>query len=230
LKRGSLPAKANVDPRRGFYEGTPLPLMKQAGSGLVPLLFPDASHFVMGCDFLGYVYGKARRFVKTFSGRKRYNVLGALDFVSKKSITVTNDTYITAKEICETLRKISRNYTDKTVHVILDNARYQKCAVAQDLAKELGIRLIFIPPYSPNLNLIERLWKFTKSKLRSRYYSHFDIFQETIGLIIDSTHTFYKDAINQLIGEKIQLFDDLIAVTENSFRRNPHAPNIRVAA
>jgi transposase len=204
--------------------------MKQAENGLVSLLFLDASHFVMGCDFLGYVYGKTRRFVKTFSGRKRYNVLGALDFVSKKITTVTNDTYITATEICEMLRKVSQNYVDKTVHIILDNARYQKCAVVQDLAKELGIRLIFIPPYSPNLNLIERLWKFTKSTLRSRYYSQFDIFQETIDLIINSTHTFYKDAINQLIGEKIQLFDDLIAVTENSFRRNPHVQNIREAA
>lgn len=204
--------------------------MKQAENGLVSLLFLDASHFVMGCDFLGYVYGKARRFVKTFSGRKRYNVLGALDFVSKKITTVTNDTYITAAEICEMLRKISRDYAGKAVHVVLDNARYQKCAVVQELAKELGIRLVFIPPYSPNLNLIERLWKFTKSKLRSRYYSQFNVFQETIDSIVDSTHTFYKDAINQLIGEKIQLFDDLIAVTENSFRRNPHAQNIQKAA
>ena len=204
--------------------------MKQAENGLVSLLFLDASHFVMGCDFLGYVYGKARRFVKTFSGRKRYNVLGALDFVSKKITTVTNDTYITAAEICEMLRKISRDYAGKAVHVVLDNARYQKCAVVQELAKELGIRLVFIPPYSPNLNLIERLWKFTKSKLRSRYYSQFNVFQETIDSIVDSTHTFYKDAINQLIGEKIQLFDDLIAVTENSFRRNPHVQNIQKAA
>ena len=204
--------------------------MKQAENGLVSLLFLDASHFVMGCDFLGYVYGKARRFVKTFSGRKRYNVLGALDFVSKKITTVTNDTYITAAEICEMLRKISRDYAGKAVHVVLDNARYQKCAVVQELAKELGIRLVFIPPYSPNLNLIERLWKFTKSKLRSRYYSQFNVFQETIDSIVNSTHTFYKDAINQLIGEKIQLFDDLIAVTENSFRRNPHVQNIQKAA
>jgi transposase len=230
LKCGSFPAKANVNLQRSFYEDTLLPLMKQAEDGLVSLLFLDASHFVMGCDFLGYVYGKARRFIKTFSGRKRYNVLGALDFVSKKVLTVTNDTYITATEICEMLKKISQSYAGKTVHVILDNARYQKCTVVQELAKELGIRLLFIPPYSPNLNLIERLWKFTKSQLRSRYYSQFDVFQKTIDLIIDSTHTLYKDAINQLISEKIQLFDDLIAVTENSFRENPPVKNIRKAA
>jgi hypothetical protein len=52
--------------------------MKQAENGLVSLLFLDASHFVRGCDFLGYVYGKTRRFVKTFSGRKRYNLTLAI--------------------------------------------------------------------------------------------------------------------------------------------------------
>jgi hypothetical protein len=55
--------------------------MDRAKKGEISLLFLDASHFVMGCDFLGYIYGRARRFVKTFSVRKRYNVLGALDFV-----------------------------------------------------------------------------------------------------------------------------------------------------
>ena len=56
------------------------------------LLFLDASHFVMGSDFLGAIYGKVRRFVTTFSGRQRYNVLGAINFVTKKVTTVTNTT------------------------------------------------------------------------------------------------------------------------------------------
>jgi hypothetical protein len=64
--------------------------MGRAKEGTITLLFADASHFVMGCDFLGYIYGIKRRFIKTYSGRKRYNVLGALNFVSKKVSTVTN--------------------------------------------------------------------------------------------------------------------------------------------
>ena len=79
------------------------------------LLFLDASHFVMGCDYLGFIYGKVRRFVKSFSGRMRYNVLGAIDFVTKEVVTVTNDTYITATEVCEMLRRISAKYT-VTIH------------------------------------------------------------------------------------------------------------------
>ena len=81
--------------------------MDRAADGREALLFLDASHFVMGCDYLGFIYGKVRRFVKSFSGRMRYNVLGAVDFATKEVVTVTNDTYITATEVCEILRKIS---------------------------------------------------------------------------------------------------------------------------
>jgi len=85
LKCGSLPAKADPDKQRNFYETVLHPLMKQAKDGVIELLFVDASHFVMGCDYLGSVYGFVRRFIRTGPGRKRYNVLGALNFVTKKT-------------------------------------------------------------------------------------------------------------------------------------------------
>jgi transposase len=191
--------------------------MEKAASGKISLLFLDASHFVMGCDFLGYIYGKCRRFAKTYSGRMRYNVLGALNFVTKKVTTVTNDTYITASEICELLRKIAVDYAGKEVTIILDNARYQKCIIVSDLAVELGINLVYIPPYSPNLNLIERLWKFTKSRLRSKYYSEFNVFKDAIDGIVVSADGISKPIIDGLIGEKVQLFDNLREVANNSF-------------
>jgi len=84
--------------------------MDKAEESELVLLFLDASHFVMGCDFLGSIYGTVRRFVRTFSGRKRYNVLGAIDYATKNVLTVTNDSYITAKEIQDMLRKISTTY------------------------------------------------------------------------------------------------------------------------
>ena len=180
------------------------------------LLFMDASHFVHGCDFLGGVYSKARRFVRTFSGRKRYNVLGAINFMTKRVHTVTNTTYITATEICQMLRNVSSEYAGKKIHIVLDNARYQKCEIVTSLAKELAIDLVYLPPYSPNLNLIERLWKFTKGKLRVKYYSNFKSFREAIDSIIDGTSTVFKDQVTSLIGEKIQLFDGLKLVCDNT--------------
>ncbi len=203
--------------QRGFYDGTLKPLMDKAADGSGALLFLDASHFVMGCDYLGFIYGKVRRFVKSFSGRMRYNVLGAVDFVTKEVVTVTNDTYITATEVCEILRKISAKYTGRTIHLVLDNARYQKCKAVQGLAAELCIDLVYIPPYSPNLNLIERLWKFVKSELRTKYYDDFEVFCDRIDQIIASTSTYNRGKISKLIGNNVQLFDDLKQINSNSF-------------
>jgi hypothetical protein len=72
-------------------------------------------------------------------------------------------------------------------------------------------------------NLIERLWKLVKGKLRSRCYNQFELFREQIDSIINSTDNLNKEIVDRLIGEKVQLFDDLIAVNENSFRRNQEA-------
>jgi transposase len=212
-----LPAKADTEKQRTFFDTVLDPLMPQAKSGDTTLLFIDASHFVMGCDFLGYIYGKARRFIKTYSGRMRYNVIGALNYLTKKVTTVTNDTYITSKEVCDLLTKIAFEYAGNTIHLVLDNARYQKCKIVQELASRLGITIVYIPAYSPNLNLIERLWKFVKSSLRTKYYDDFGIFQEKIDTIIDSTDKDNKAIVNRLIGKKVQLFDALTAINENTF-------------
>ena len=192
-------------------------MMMKAKASLLTLLFLDGSHFVMGCDFLGHIYGKTRRFIKTFSGRKRYNVLGALNFVTKKVTTIANDKYITANEVCEMLRKIAVEYAGQPVHIILDNARYQKCEFVTKLAQELGIVLHYIQPYSPNLNLIERLWKHVKNRLRTKYYDQFGVFTETIDSIIEDTCNGSKELIDKLIGESVQIFDMLVPINGNSF-------------
>lgn len=217
MKSGSIPAKADALAQRIYYDTILLPLIKKARANELVLLFLDGSHFVMGCDFLGYIYGRTRRFIRTFSGRKRYNVLGALNFVTKRVTTVANDAYITAAEVCEMLRKVALEYAGKPVHIVLDNARYQKCEVVSALAKELGITLHYIPPYSPNLNLIERLWKHVKSKLRSKYYDQFDDFKDTIDSIIEATDKGGRELIDKLIGESVQIFDRLFPINDYSF-------------
>ncbi|MBR5401733.1 MAG: IS630 family transposase [Treponema sp.] len=207
LKAGSFPAKADPEKQASFYENTLHPLMEKAKNGTIALLFMDASHFVMGCDFLGYVYCLVRRFLATGSGRNRYNVLGALDFVTKKVLTITNEKYINAVAVCDLLKKIADEYKGQIVHIILDNAKYQKCKLVTNLAAELGIILEYIPPYSPNLNLIERLWKFVKAQIRTVTYENFDEFKVAIDRTIDSTTKENKPKIDHLIGEKIQLFN-----------------------
>ena len=83
------------------------------------------------------------------------------------------------------------------ITVFLDNARYQKCALVTATAISLGIELCFSPSYSPNLNLIERLWKFVKKQcLYSKYYSEFSSFNQAITDCLGQTHSQHKVALD----------------------------------
>ena len=216
LKGGSIPAKADAAKQRTFYNETLLPLMQKAQEGIHALYFVDASHFVLGNDFIGSVYCRTRRFARSFSGRKRYNVLGALDFVTKEVLTVTNGEYINAESVCSLLKKVREANGNRAVYLILDNARYQKCAYVQKLADTLQIKLVYLPPYSPNLNLIERLWRFTKTELRRSAWNDFTAFSHKIDSIISSTTGENAAKINSLIGEKVQLYDDYTKLDDNT--------------
>lgn len=98
----------------------------------------------------------------TPSGRKRLNVLGALDALTKELIMVVNETTLTAETVCELLSKLALHVGEGAITVVLDNARYQRCALVQAHAAALGIEVLYLPSYSPQLNLIERLWRFVR--------------------------------------------------------------------
>jgi transposase len=134
------------------------------------VLFVDAAHFVLG-SFLGWLWCAARLCVRAASGRQRYHVLGALNPVSHELVRITNQTYINAEVVCDLLRHLVTLKPRGPITLVLDNARYQRCQFVQNLARELHIELLFLPAYSPNLNLIERLWKFVKKEvLNSRHH------------------------------------------------------------
>ena len=78
---------------------------------------------------------------------------------------MTNTTVVNTETMCELLRKIASAALTGPITLVLDNARYQHNAAVKALAGHLGITLLFLPSYSPNLNLIERLWKFINSPL-----------------------------------------------------------------
>jgi transposase len=75
---------------------------------------------------------------------------------------VTYDTYITATQVCELPSKIADLGITISIILVLDNTRYQKCKIVEELALSLSIELLYLPSYSPNLNLIERRVKLFK--------------------------------------------------------------------
>ena len=156
------------------------PRLAQARAGQRAVFFVDAAPFVLA-PFLGVLWSVTRLFLRAPAGRQRFNVLGALNALTHELVTVTNDTYLTATDVCALLRHLAALNCDVPLTVVLDNARYQRCAQVVRLAASLQIELCFLPPYSPNLNLIERLWKFvTKQGLYSTYYADFAAFKTAI--------------------------------------------------
>ena len=140
----------------------------------------------LGIEHMTSVWTKVRRFIRTHSGRTRWNVLGCLNFVTKEVHTVANEQYITATQVLEMLQKLAETKVGTPQYVILDNARYQHCKVVTEKAKELGIELLFLPTYSPNLNLIERLWKYLKKELSTEYFTSFEVYNLNSAKIISS--------------------------------------------
>jgi transposase len=147
-------------------------------------------------------------FVRSSSGRQRFNVLGALCATTHRLTTICNTGYINSECVCELLRKLAALPECTPITVVLDNARYQRCKLVEATAQALGIELLFLPTYSPNLNLIERLWKFTKKKaLYSKYYATFADFQQAISSLLDNAHETHHAELDSLLTLKFQTFE-----------------------
>jgi transposase len=192
-----------------FLQEELAPRLEQARRGRRQVYFVDAAHFVFA-PFLGCLWCAARLFVRAASGRKRYNVLGALDAVTHRLIGVTNHDYINAESVCALLRAVAAAGVGLPITLVLDNARYQKCAVVQALAASLGIELLYLPGYSPNLNLIERLWRFVRTQsLDSIYYEDFARFTAAIDQCLSDLPTVHKGEMDTLLTHEFQMFEDV---------------------
>jgi transposase len=206
---GQIPSKADPEKQEIFLENTLEPLIELAEMGHCHLFFVDAAHFVMG-SFLCAIWSFARMFVKAPSGRKRFNVLGAVKAITNELVTVVNDTYVNAETVKELLYKLKENYSSLPIYLVLDNARYQHCAFIEEIAKELNITLVFLPSYSPNLNIIERLWKFIKKEvLYGKYYSDFNSFKTAISDCLHKVNHSedYKQKLKSLLSLNFQRFN-----------------------
>ncbi len=181
--------------------------MAQAAAGERAVIYVDAAHFVLGA-FASLLWCFSRVWIRAPSGRQRFNVLGALNAVTKEVITVTNSTYINSLSVCELLDKLAASSLGLPITVILDNARYQCCDLVKQHAKLLHIELLFLPTYSPNLNLIERLWKFVKKQcLYGKYYPTFGSFNSAIQRCLEETHTVHAQALQSLLTLNFQTFE-----------------------
>ena len=139
------------------------------------------------------------------TGRKRITILGAISPVDHKFTSITLEGMVDKKVTMEVLKNIREAYNDdKEIIIIMDNAKYNRAYIVQDTAKQLNITIKFLPPYSPNLNLIERVWKFLKKKLKNKYIEKFEDFKLWINDFCKNFDEF-KSEVSKLISNNIQI-------------------------
>jgi hypothetical protein len=190
-----------------FLKNTAVPAISAAKRDECDLYYVDAAHFVLGA-FLSYLWSKVRVFVRTPSGRQRYNVLGAFNAITQTMVSVTNTSYINSSSVMELLGKLRLLHPGRPIKIILDNAAYQRCYAVQGQAILLDIELIFLPSYSPNLNLIERYWKFVKKKcLYNRFHGDFPTFCKAIDDCLNGNEK-YAEELKTLMTLKFQTFQN----------------------
>ena len=198
-----------------FLEQELEPALQEARAGRRAVYFVDAAHFVWA-PFLGCLWCLARVFVRSATGRRRYNVLGALNAVTHEVIRVCNEGYVNAETVCTLATYPGGGWLASARHdrpgqlAPLSAVRTR----ARSLARELGIHLLFLPSYSPNLNLIERLWRFVrKQSLNSTWFDSFEQFRGAIDHCLDKMATDHKQEAATLFVHQFQRFEDVPILT-----------------
>jgi transposase len=173
--------------------------------------FVDACHPVWGVDLLYscWLLTGQRFYVGVGNGRKRLNILGAYspddhDYVDLR-LTKEN---ITGEQFVKLLEKLLAKHPETEQFLLyLDNARYySKPCVKLWLAAHRQFRLVFLPAYSPNLNLIERLWKFLRKKAFQRWHKTFEELQGAVAGVLDRLGE-YRDELSTLMTERFAIVE-----------------------
>lgn len=168
--------------------------------------FADSTHPMFN-PVMGYGWiKKGQDFeIKTNSGRFHLNINGAIE-INTMNVIARSCNVVNRDSICELLRAIRNKNPEKDkIYLVLDNAPYNRAKKVKKLAKKLKIRLLYLPPYSPNLNPIERLWKFMKKKMMAnKYYDTFDDFKHEVMEFFRGIRKYRKE-LETLITDNFQL-------------------------
>lgn len=203
-KMKQVPGKADSEKQREFLERY-AEIRKQM-EDKDKLYFMDGTHpHHNSMPAYGWIPKGQTKEIKSNTGRNRININGALD-VGEHDVIVREDESINADSTIMLLKEIeSKNPDAKTIYIIADNARYYRAKKVREYLETSRIKMVFLPPYSPNLNLIERLWKFFhKKKLYNRYYESFHEFKkECLGFFENIGQ--YKDELATLLTENFQI-------------------------
>jgi len=179
-KPAVIPGKANVEAQEQWIKE--YAILKNSLPPDETICFIDGVHPTHNTKpAYGWIKKGERKELLTNTGRQRLNLSGAFDIIVQRML-IREDFSLNANSTIAFLNELEGAYPKKnTIHVFCDNARYYKNKEVMEYLSHSKIRMHFLPPYSPNLNPIERLWKLMNEKvLYNKYYEKFSEFKETV--------------------------------------------------
>jgi len=204
-----IPGKAPDVPTQEAFVEDILSIVEDARQNKNVVLFSDPVHQIHNNenDYAWQFRGKeGTKTVLTNTGRRRLNIIGALNPLLLKTTTLLMEGNCDREVIKALLRQIRKDYPEAPkITMFLDNAGYNRAHDVQELAQEFNLTLRYLPPYAPNLNLIERLWKFFKKKImKNKYYPSFQSFYQAIDNFFKNFSDYEKE-LRSLLTLKFQI-------------------------
>lgn len=205
-KPSGVPHKLSEEKQRQFIE-----YYKELKTtvGDEPILFIDGVHPTQATKIsYGWIRKGQKKAVKTTGSRTRLNIMGALNLKALTSPLICEYKTINEYNVSLFLNEIRKVYPDynQKIHVILDGAGYHRSQLVKDWAEVVNIRLHYLPPYSPNLNPIERMWKLMNEHAwNNRYFSSTREFREAISVFFNQTLPDIADSLTSRINDHFQV-------------------------
>ena len=203
------PRPAKADPLAQATFITQYEDMRQRLSEEESIFFLDACHPTRATK-VAYSWSLKgeRKCVKTYAGRERVNVVGSLDVTRMKLVTSFPEK-TNGDSLSDHLKQLRRaSKTQGVIHLILDNGSYCRSEIVRQTAEALKINLVFLPPYSPNLNLIERLWRLMNEEVRNNVcFATKAEFETAIKDFFQKRWRSLKHTCKNLFVERFQIFE-----------------------
>lgn len=196
----AVPSKADEEAQLDFLTNLLPDLLEQMQAGSAEIYYSDGCHPTHNTKTGRGWIRKGQEFkVDCNSGRKRININGAIRASKPEHLVYDVTDTINAQSTQRLCRKLLKKHPGKKIYLVCDNARYNRCRWLQDWAVDQRIEFIFLPTYSPNLNLIERYWRLLRKEvINSIYYDTYSKFRQGVINFLDNTKL-YKEDIRSLL-------------------------------
>ncbi|GIU70491.1 MAG: IS630 family transposase [Candidatus Woesearchaeota archaeon] len=199
-KTKQIPAKADKEKQERFMEK--YKFLKASKSEEDQIYFVDAVHVIHNSmPSYGWIKKGKEKNILSNTGRKGINIKGAYN-VETKEVVIKEAQKVNSEVLISLIDELQYKQKKGNIILILDNARYNRSKLIQEYLKQNSrVKISYLPPYSPNLNLIERLWKFFKKKiLYNKYYESFDAFRDSCIQFFKNIEM-YRNELNSLMTE-----------------------------